>query len=139
MKCMFYYNRAEYEKRVSMEEFGRDCCIYGYHVYKEIRQASVGEELECDCKPGNLCDCYAVAVKRSEVVIGHLLQKLSRICLLFLRRGGVITCTETGGRRYSRDLPQGGLEIPCFLLFKHRLKELQKLNKLLCNASSHPL
>ena len=31
-----------------MEEFERDCCIRGYYVYKEIWQASVGEELECD-------------------------------------------------------------------------------------------
>ena len=23
-------------ERSSMEEFGRDCCIQGYHVYKEI-------------------------------------------------------------------------------------------------------
>ena len=37
-----------------MEEFGRDCCIrgyhdvYGYHVYKKIWQEVIGEELECD-------------------------------------------------------------------------------------------
>ena len=38
----------------------------------------------------NSCDRYTVAVKRSGVVIGHLLQKLSRVCSLFLRCGGVI-------------------------------------------------
>ena len=31
-----------------MEGFERDSCICGYHVYKEIWQAAVGEELECD-------------------------------------------------------------------------------------------
>ena len=28
-----------------MEEFERDCCICGYHVYKEIWPAAMGEEL----------------------------------------------------------------------------------------------
>ena len=45
------------------------------------------------------------------VVIGHLPRKLSKICSLFIRRGGSICCIVTGGRRYSADLPQGGLEI----------------------------
>ena len=36
-----------------MEEFGRDYCIcgyhvYGYHVYKKIWREAIGEELECD-------------------------------------------------------------------------------------------
>ena len=37
---------------------------------------------------------------------------------LFLRRGGSIRCKVTGSRHYSSDLPQGGLKIPCSLLFK---------------------
>ena len=28
----------------AMEEFGRDCCIRGYHVYKETWRAAIGEE-----------------------------------------------------------------------------------------------
>jgi hypothetical protein len=28
-----------------------------------------------------------------------------------------ILCTVTGSRRYSKDLPQGGLEVPCKLEF----------------------
>ena len=67
-----------------MEEFERDCCILSYHVHKEIWQASIGEELEYDREPENWYDCYAVAVKRIEVVIGHLPQKLLCICSLFL-------------------------------------------------------
>ena len=39
-----------------MEAFERDCCIRGYHVYKEIWQAAIGEELECDKEPDNSCD-----------------------------------------------------------------------------------
>ena len=45
------YVRAEQSaKRESMsgrmEEFGRDCCIRGYHIYKEMWRATIGEELE---------------------------------------------------------------------------------------------
>jgi len=113
-----------------MEEFGRDCCIRGYHIYKEIWEAAAGEVLECVREPHNAQDRYAVAVKKTETIIGHLPRRLSRVCSLFLRRGGTISCTVTGGRRYSVDLPQGGLEVPCSLLFKATPKEIQKLKKL---------
>ena len=41
------------------------------------------------------------------MIIGHLPRKLLGVCSLFLRRGGVISCTVTGGRRYSGDLHSG--------------------------------
>ena len=68
-----------------MEEFERDCCICGYHVYKEIWPAAMGEELKCDREPENWCDPYAVAVKRSWVVIGHLPRKLLRVMFAVLK------------------------------------------------------
>ena len=55
-----------------MEEFGRHSCVRSYHAYKEILQATIGEELECDQEPENSCGRYAVAMKRSGVVVGHL-------------------------------------------------------------------
>ena len=33
---------------------------------------------------------YNICVKRSGVIIGHLLRKLYLVCTLFLRRGGII-------------------------------------------------
>ena len=42
----------------------------------------------------------------------------------------MIQCAVTRTRRYLADLPQDGLEIPCFLLFKASTKEIQKLKKL---------
>ena len=33
----------------------------------------------------------------------------------------------TGRRRHSVDLPPGGLEVPCSLLFKAEAKEMKKL------------
>ena len=40
-----------------------------------------------------------------------------------------------GRRRYSADLPQGGLEVPCKLQFAGRIKELDKLQRLLDSFS----
>ena len=89
--------------------------------------AAVGEELACEREPTNTSDRYAVAVVKGGVIIGHLPRK---ICSLFLR-GGTISCIMSGGRRYSADLPQGGLEIPCKLLLKGKAKEMDKLKRCL--------
>ena len=73
-------------------------------------------------------DRYAVVVKKdSGETVGHLPQKISRICSMFLQRGGEITATVTGRRRYSSNLVQGGLEIPCDLKFRGEEKEIFKL------------
>ena len=102
-------------------------CIRGYHVFQEIWTATVGEILACEREPTNEKDRYAVAVLRSGTKVGHLPKKISRVCSLFLLRGGSITCTVVGGRRYSSDLVQGGLEIPCTLHFSGKPKEINKL------------
>ena len=39
-------------------------------------------------------------------------------------------CSISGRRRHSTDLPQGGLEVPCRLLFRGEAKEIKKLVKL---------
>lgn len=49
-----------------------------------------------------------VAVVRRGQVVGHLPRMFSLVCSLFLRRGGLISCTTTGTRCYSADLSQGG-------------------------------
>lgn len=119
-----------------MEELlERRCCVRGYHVYKEVWAAAVGEVLICQREPENASDRYAVAVKREGTIVGHLPRKMTRVCSLFIRRGGSITCTVTGHRRYSADLPQGGLEVPCLLLFKATPKEITKLKKIWKNNS----
>ena len=83
------------------------CCVRGYHVYKDIWAAATGEELVCSREPTNTADryMYVVAVLKQETIIGHLPRKISKVCSLFLRRGGSIRCTVTGSRRHSSDLP----------------------------------
>lgn len=110
-----------------MEERRKEMCIRGYHVYKEIWDAIVGEILQCERETDNEKDRYAVAVKRRGRVVGHLPRKFSCVCSLFLRRGGLISCTVTGTRRYSVDLVQGGLEIPCLVTFIGNKELIDKL------------
>ena len=105
------------------------CCVRGYHVYQAIWAAAIGEELLCEREPTNAFDRYAVAVVRSSTIIGHLPRRISKICSLLLRRGGSIYVS--GSRRYSADLPQGGLEIPCNLTFKAKVKEIKKVRTML--------
>ena len=82
----------------------------------------------CEREPRNSTDRYAVAVKKDGTIIGHLPRKISRVCSLFL---GVIRCTVSGTRRYSMDLPQGGLKTPCVVKFEANAKELHKLKLLI--------
>ena len=109
-----------------------ESCIRGYHVYKEMWIAVFGEELYTERELGNVVDRYAIAVKKdSGETVGHLPKKISRMCSMFIQEGGEIMCTVIGNRRYSSDLVQGGLEIPCTLLFRGEEKYIQKLKKLM--------
>ena len=74
----------------------------------------------------NSKDPFAVAVVKSQVAVGHIPRKISSICSMFLRHGGTICCRVTGSRRYSQDLPQGGLEIPCMLTFRGEAKDIDE-------------
>ena len=64
------------------------CCVRGYHVYKEVWEVAIGEVLVCSREPTNATDRYAMAVTKGVTIIRHLPRKLSKVCSLFLRRGG---------------------------------------------------
>ena len=63
-----------------------ESCVRGYHVYKDIWGAAVGEELDCTRERGNPRDAYAVAVVRNGRTVGHLPRKLCRLCALFYKK-----------------------------------------------------
>ena len=107
-------------------KYERELCVLGYHVYKRISDASVGETLVCSRESGNLHDRYAVSVEKNGRVIGHLPRTVSRACALFLKNES-ICCKVTGRQKYSSDLRQGGLEIPCMVTFIGKSREIQKL------------
>ena len=93
--------------------------VRGYHVYKDIWDTGEGETLihVCVRETSNQNYPYAVAVVKDAVIVRHVPRKISALCSLFRRRGGTLSCRVDGGRWYSLDLPQGGLEISCTLIF----------------------
>ena len=60
--------------------FEFDSVIRGYHIYKEIWEASHGEMLNCVWETGNSFDPFAVAVIRGGEIIGHALAKVDFSC-----------------------------------------------------------
>lgn len=75
--------------------------------------------LLCKRERINPHDPFAVAVCKEDHTVGHLPRAISSVCYMFLGKpGSSISCKVTGLRRYSHDLPQGGMEIPCTIEFK---------------------
>ena len=54
--------------------------------------------------------------------------------MLFLLRSGSIICHVSGRSRFSEDLPQGGLEIPCTIIFEGDAKRTTKAKDLIESA-----
>ena len=57
----------------AMETQEIECCIRGYHVYQDIWEAAVDEELVCRPERSNAHDRYAVAVMKNDLVVGQLI------------------------------------------------------------------
>ena len=111
--------------------FTVESMVRGYHVYKDVWSASIDEHLPCRRETTNPADRFAVAVVKRDTVVGHVPKKISNVCSVFIRKGGSILCRTSGSRRFSSDLPQGGLEIPCVLIFKGNVKDTAKAKRLI--------
>ena len=115
-----------------MTRFESQSCVRGFHVYKSIWTPFIGETLSSSREMTNLHDPFAVKVLKTDEIVSHLPKRISSTCSIFIRKGGIITCTVNGERRYSRDLTQGGLEIPCLLTFGVNNESLiSKIKKML--------
>ena len=118
-----------------MDAFEFSSCVRGHHIYKSSWTPILGEELECRREAGNSSDPYAIAVIRMSAIVGHVSRQISAACSLFLQKDGSSICSIiTGSRRYSSDLPQGGLKVPCLLRFSGSAKEIAKVRRLLTLA-----
>ena len=98
------------------KEFTVPCCIRGYHIYSWKQwKAEIGSILtsEPEVRPGALVeDKYSIAVLDNGQTIGHVPKFLSQLVFFFLKYEGTLSIKVTGERRFSFDLPQGGMEIP---------------------------
>jgi len=95
-----------------MASFEIEAMVRGYHIYKDVWSAVVDEEFPCKREDGNRFDPFAVAVCNGDIVIGHVLRKISSVCSLSIGQGGETHCRVTCSRLSSADLEQGGLEVP---------------------------
>ena len=57
-----------------------------------------------------------------------------RFASYFLEENSTLTCQVTGARHYSINLPQGGLEIPCKLIFYGESRLIVEVQNLLQEA-----
>ena len=102
-------------------EFTVESCVRGHHVYQKEWEAEIGSKLTAQYKtrPGALVqDKYAIALKQKDVTVGHIPKFLSKITYFYLKHGGDLLVEIIGKRKYSRDLPQGGMELPALYVFK---------------------
>ena len=53
--------------------------VRGYHVYKDDWSPSVGDEFELEIEELNRHDRYAVAIKVSGDIVGHVPREFSKI------------------------------------------------------------
>ena len=61
-------------------------------VYQDIWMPTTGECLSYHTEDNNAFDPYAVAIRKSANVIGHVPQKISAAYSLFVQKGGTLTC-----------------------------------------------
>jgi len=69
------------------ESYSIHTSVRGYHVYKDVWEAALGQLLPCQRKPGtcNIHDPYAVAVVETGVatrIVGHVRHAISSVCHL---------------------------------------------------------
>ena len=108
-------------------EYTFEFVVRGYHVYQDIWTAQDGEVLQCGRERSNLRDPFAVALVKNGTIVEHMPKKLSALSSVFLCSGS-IECQLTGSKKFLRDLPQGGLEIPCKYIFRGKSIEIKKVS-----------
>ena len=121
------------------DRFEHSSVIRGYHIYKDIFIPTIGNTLQSRIEADNEHDDFAVAITEDDTIVGHVPRTISVPCNLFLQKGGTIGCTVTGPPQYSRDLEQGGQDVPCKLIFSAAAGSMkdefkQKVQRLLQKA-----
>ena len=86
-----------------------------------------------ETRPGALVeDKYAMTLKYGDVTVGHIPKFLSKIMYFYIKNGGELLVKIT---KFSRDLPQGGMEFPALYIFKSTNSEVHsKLPDLIAKA-----
>jgi len=105
-----------------------ESCIRGHHVFCTVWSPTVGEWLNCAQETSNTQDPYAVAVMSWSAVTGYVPRKIYAACALFLRKE-LLTAPHWSWR-FTTNLPQGDLKVPCMLTFRGKSKDVARMKKL---------
>ena len=88
-----------------MEELSRVSCVRGYHVYRDIWDAVIGEAVICEREPHNIEDRYAVRWPRFFLAISFSTSLLA-IAMAFeakeLHKGPLGSGRPSRGLKYCR-------------------------------------
>ena len=115
----------------SLLSFSVESMVRGYHIYKDRWCPHIDEELDYQRERHNYRDPFAASVMKGSVIVGHLPRKIPAICYVFLgKHNSPISCKITVSRKYSQDLPQGGMEVPCTFTFQGQKGFVEKARKM---------
>ena len=106
----------------------------GDHAYKKVWAATICEQLLCQSEQGNVQDVFAVAVLKDVGIVGHVPQKYSTSCCMFLCQGSSILCQVTESKHYLAYLLQVDLEILCTLVFVGSVKDTARVEQVITVA-----
>ena len=106
--------------------------VRGYHAYKDIWNPRIGEVLPLEREPNNTEDRFAVAIKRTGSVVGHIVPfNLAPVVSAFLRRDVNKGLVEVTGPKINRGAGYG-LEIPCTYYFYGAKSFIEEVVEALC-------
>lgn len=95
------------------------CGLRGFHVYKDIWNPVLGEELCTIHESDNVYDRFAIAARKRlpgspliESTVGHLPKEISRITRYIMLYGAIVSVKVMDPHHRRSPLVQGGLEIP---------------------------
>lgn len=118
---------------IVLKEFEIDTYIKGHHVYKDIWTPEIGESLDVQLEPNNPVDKYAVCIRKSGNVVGHLKKgvtgRFAKTIFYFLKSDPYSKArTITLGPRCN--LGDGeGLQVPCKLKLVGQKKYIEVLRQ----------
>ena len=94
--------------------------VRGYHVYKDDWSPSVGDEFELEIEELNRQDRYAVAIKVSGDIVGHVPREFSKIVYYFIKNGGRVT-GEVRAKRQRSAVHMKGRRSHVYTSFTHQV------------------
>ena len=131
---------------VLLVNFETPSYIEGYHEYQKIWTSFLQEELCGEMEPANQVAKYAVAVKKNNVVVGHLplgcCGKFAKTIFYFLRADEWSECKVIVTGKPVNCGDGDGMQVPCLLKFhgqksligilKQQLDVMKQLLLLIC-------